>query len=565
MRALGVLLLLCAVVFLPLFTAGPLTWDDDINIFGNPYFQAGLWLPFWQENYFGLYVPVTSWIWEIIYVLFKGSAWPYRVLNFALHCANVALLYLLLKSLAQRWRIKNETGMWIGLMIFALHPLQVHTVAWLSGGRDLLGALFSLLAVYVYFRFTDWRGSVGAVVLMAIAMLSKPSATAVPLALPLLAVFGAGERPQRSLFTALAGLTFAMLPVYMTVDAQSEYVAHVDWGQRILIMGDTFSFYLQKILLPFPLSANYGRTPESLALSWEPLVRTTTILILVAGLVMWIGRRDRRALLGLAWFALMLPTSGLFLFGFQRVSTVSDHYNYLPLAVVAAMVMWKWQFLSERLPLKPRAVQAVLAGLAVLLTGLSVARAQVWRNDETFFNDMAKYSPESYSTALGMSIIACERKRDFDAGVKWTEVALAARPNDVVALANQAYCQLNAKNYLRVVDLEFYLQRLDIDELQERQPTALSSLLASIGTALIETKEYYDGYQYLCDAYRIKPQDPQHRKNLDVAGAILAANGVDPVCEDPEMDPISDPLEDILIEDEEFLEDDGQGGPDDHE
>src|SRR4051794_26838231 len=96
------IVLLAAVVFATLWSAPPLTWDDDSNIFNNPYYHAGWWGTFWQSPYFGLYVPVTRTMWQVLFSLGGGAAWPYRAFNLLLHLGNIALTYVLLNSLARR-------------------------------------------------------------------------------------------------------------------------------------------------------------------------------------------------------------------------------------------------------------------------------------------------------------------------------------------------------------------------------------------------------------------------------------------------------------------------------
>ena len=129
-----------------------------------------------------------------------------------------------------------------------------------------------------------------------------------------------------------------------------------------------------------------------------------------------------------------------------------------------------------------------------------------------------------------MSVVECHEHENYDRGVEWTQVALAARPQDISALANQAYCLLHAKNYFAVGAMESYLMRLELSELEAKQPTPYSSFLASLGTALMELRQYRDGFPYLCEAYRVKPAEPNHARNLEVAAQIMRQQGLDSRC-----------------------------------
>lgn len=553
---LTLILAAAMIVFGSLLKAGPLTWDDDSNIFNNPYFQSGSWSHFWKEPYFGLYSPIASTVWEALYNLGSASALPFRLMNLVLHLLNTVMVYGLLRGLARRWTLHPVT-VFFGAAVFALHPLQVHAVAWISGGRDLLAAFFALASLCVYFGGrnegkleTSHSRFALSTALFLTSMLCKPGTAVLPLV-----VFGlefiAAFKP--TLVTAVR-LTlwafFAGAVGWLTSMAQGEFAdSALNFGRRILVVLDTYSFYLQKFVAPYALTANYARTPEAALADGTMIASVIMALAVLAGFAFLSWRRDRHYLVVLLWFAALLPVSGIVPFAHQKISTVSDHYNYLPMALLAALTMFvlsriEWEKAKRLVP------AAILSVFIAVLTVLSLERARAWTSDEKFFTDMSKHSPESYSTALGMSIVMCEDLQQFEEGVKWTEIALKERPLDIVALANQAFCFLHAKNYFRVIELEYYLGQLDIDKLELEQPTAYSSLLASIGTAYIEQHEYEDGFQFLCEAYRVKPGDPHHQNNLKIAQEILRGQGIEPTCEqvqpaEEDGGPVMDPIQDI--------------------
>ena len=540
---LGLIALAVAVIYGSLVPAPPLTWDDDSNIFANPYFLNGEWAVFWQEAYFGLYVPVTSMFWRMIYGLGGGAAWPFRVFNLLLHLANTYLVFRLLEGLARRWTLPTFTVVF-ATAVFALHPLQVHAVAWISGGRDLLGAFFALAAVCAY--YAQRRGGPAlATALFLVSTLCKPSTVILPVVIAGLDfIFDGRLKRDKAVLMAL-WVFFAGAVVWLTRLAQKDFIASsLSIKDRALVVMDTYSFYLQKFVAPYPLTANYARTPEA-ALA-DPTVMASVLMTVavLAGFILLSWRQDRRYLLILVWFAAMLPVSGIVSFGYQMISTVSDHYNYLPMAILAAvsaqvLARIEWHRLPTVIP------NIILAALIAVLSLTSWNRAEAWTSDTNFFTDMSKHSPESYSTALGMSIVSCEDLKQYDEGVKWTMVALKAKPLDILALANQAYCFLHARNYFRVIELEFYLGQLDLDNLETTQPTAYSSLLASIGTAYIEQHEYEDGFQFLCEALRIKPSEPSHQQNLNIAKDLLKSKGIEPTCEQVRPEDEEEPIQEI--------------------
>jgi hypothetical protein len=556
---LAILFAAAAILFGSLLSAGPLTWDDDSNIFNNPYFLNGDWSFFWKDPYQGLFVPVADMVWGALYRLGEGSAVPFRVLNLLLHLANSAMVFLLLRGLGRRWVLPATTVL-IGTAVFALHPLQVHAVAWISGGRDLLAAFFALACLCVYFGGESHSRYALATALFLTSMLCKPSTAVLPpVVLALEAI--AGGRWHRLTWMRLAlWAFFAGAVAWLTKMAQPEPAgADLSFGNRLLVVLDTFSFYLQKFVAPFQLSANYARTPEAALADGTVTASVVMALAVLFGFAFLSWRRDRRYTLILIWFVAMLPVSGIVPFAHQQISTVSDHYNYLPMALLAALAA----FVCSRISIPKAAAQALLGVLVGAMAVLSWSRVRTWTSDAEFFTDMSKHSPDSYATALGMSIVMCEDLQQFEEGVKWTETALKAKPLDIVALANQAYCFLHAKNYFRVIELEYYIGQLDIDELEQQQPTAYSSLLSSIGSAYIEQQEYEDGFQFLCEAYRVKPGEPGHLNNLNIARDLLKSKGIEPTCEQvqPEQDEnvAPDPIQEIWPE----FEQGPDGGGDD--
>lgn len=150
-------------------------------------------------------------------------------------------------------------------------------------------------------------------------------------------------------------------------------------------------------------------------------------------------------------------------FRLSKISTTADHYHYLPMLAVSAAAVW----LTDRLARWHRPVYVVSAVVVVILFCVTALRIPVWKKDETFFKDMAAYAPTSYSSAIGMSIVMCQDLKEYAQGVQWTELALKERPNDISALANQAFCHFHSGNHFRVAELDFYLDQMNLHELEK--------------------------------------------------------------------------------------------------
>jgi hypothetical protein len=512
-----------ALLFGSLLNVPYIDWDDGMNIFSNPHYQAGEWLVFWKESYFGVYIPFTNSVWQVLYVLGHGSSWPYRAMNLTLHLANVVLVFLLLQALAKRWGIKSKLALLFGVAVFAFHPLQVHGVAWISAGRDLLAAFLALSATALYLRKPGARSYVFSTILYGLALLSKPGVVVLPMAM--VALNGLFHMEDWRMHFKKMSLWAAMAAAITVVthNIQSGYLEPIEFWRRPVLMADTLLFHLQKTVWPFGLSGNHGRIfPIVFGSEWL-WPRVFIFYGLAALIAYWGLKKDRRFQFAALWLILFLPVSGLFSFGYQKISTVSEHYNYVPMIVIGALAM----LLLEK-SAKPLRWIAPLIAIGFFV--LSQERVDVWRSDESFFSQMAEISPDSYSTDIGMSVVSCLKRSDYMEGVKWTERALAAQPGDVLGLSNRAYCLFHAHRFDLVVAMLPDFKKMDLKKMEVEQPTTYTSFLDTMGSAYANLGRLTEGLWFICEAARIRPTDPGHQQNLRAITKVLQDRGVSADC-----------------------------------
>ncbi len=119
-----------------------LAWDDRQHFFLNPHLVAGEFQFFWTNAYYGFFAPVTYTVWTTLFQI-SHEPWPFHLLNLILHTCNALFVFSLIKALLKT----DDRTAALGALVFALHPLQVEPVAWISGGRDLMAAFFGLAAM----------------------------------------------------------------------------------------------------------------------------------------------------------------------------------------------------------------------------------------------------------------------------------------------------------------------------------------------------------------------------------------------------------------------------------
>ncbi len=402
------LFFLVLIVFYPVWDATLIQLDDPKHIWENtlvsPPNLKGL-LTLWKEPYFGLYVPVTYSVWSFLSFLshtLLGRLAPmfFHGANLALHLANTLLVFSLIRSLLNKEKTPASSWLpaFLGAAFFAVHPVQVETVAWISCLKDLLCTLFSLLCLKSFLQV--WQNGLieGKMLWLPtlyflLALFSKPSAVILPAACVLLGLYTHSVSDLRKLPRAILfwlGLctATAFAVVWVTKNLQPTSAQHfvTAWWTRPLIALDAIGFYFAKVLWPWTLSLDYGRTPfEVTQLAWRDGLWLIPLFVLP---LCWSYRKELWAV-GVGLFVLgVLPILGLVPFLFQMFSTVADHY--LSFSLIGAS-------LSLAAILARASVPALrLSGVGLtLLAVASLTQAQLWKDGIAIFQQAVKVNPRS--------------------------------------------------------------------------------------------------------------------------------------------------------------------------
>lgn len=386
-------------------------FDDYPYIAKNPLFFPVTWQSlraFWTPGLERLYVPVSCMVFagECIAsrALVGGSATSdpqpafFHGVSLGLHAATVLLVFTILRA-----TVRNPWAAGAGAMVFAVHPLQVESVAWAFEQRGLLAAVFSLAAVHLLLRL--FRGEVApkllskeygaATALLCLALLSKPSAVVMPfVAGALLAHLR--RPPIKTVVTVLLPwVALAAGTAILTRLVQPEVVSTRSYPImcRPLIAADAIAFYVSKLVLPVDLCLQYGRTPTAvLADPRAPLRALCVGLALVAAFTL---PRLTTARLPLVLSLIPLtPMLGLMSFDFQQQSTVADRYMYLamlgPAAAAAMIAEYSCSF--------PHGRRLAAIGIATwfgVLAILSTRQVGVWRDTGSLARQACRVTPQA--------------------------------------------------------------------------------------------------------------------------------------------------------------------------
>ena len=443
-------------------------WDDHTHVFENPFFQPGSAdgiLNFWLHAYRGFYIPITYTLWGFLYKI-SGQATPFHVMNLVLHLANTLLVFQVVlelvrgcqaepvqgksqkKKSAPTWVFQAELAAGVGAALFALHPVQVESVAWVTGAKDLIATFFALLSWLSYQNETKniSRKYGLATLFFVLAVLSKPSVFVLPVMLFFVRTLI--QKRSSGFQTRILGVWlslfffFGVFTAGLQPDEMRQYFVQPQY--RPFIAGDALAYYLAKIVAPLHLAPVYGRTPQSVIESGT-CYWTTLISLFVFGWI-WTQKKKRPWLLGsaLIFVAGVFPVLGLLSFNHQNFSTVTDHYLYFPMVGVALCLS-----LFLALEIKSLKTATIAAGIMVSIFVAGFVRSSIqlpaWKNYETLFDQDLKVFPDSPEVEANYGGAYFKKKRFADALPHLVRsLELRKDPNTYNSLAS-SYAMLGRK------------------------------------------------------------------------------------------------------------------------
>jgi tetratricopeptide (TPR) repeat protein len=388
------------IAYLPVWHAG-LIWDDRSLVIDNPLVhRADGLFQFWFSTQPVDYYPVTSTMLWVEWRLWGANPLGYHVVNVLLHSLSALVLWRVLQRL-------KLPGAWLAAAIFAVHPVNVESVAWIAERKNALAMVFFLLSLSCYLRFDPAPAADGAappnvsvqrrwywlsVSAFLLALLSKTVVAPMPLLLLGLAWWRRGRVQRRDLWRSLPFFAAAVVVGLISFWFQSHRAIGSDivrmdsfWA-RLAGAGWAVWFYLYKAVVPLGLSTIYPRWQIDGGQWWSYL---PGLLLLGVFLTCWRYRRNlgKGPLLALGYFvAMLLPVLGFLDIGFMAMSLVADHWQYFaiigPVALAAAAIAT-----AGNSPGTKRLFPvAVLAGaLLVALGGLTWRQCRLYADPGTFW------------------------------------------------------------------------------------------------------------------------------------------------------------------------------------
>ena len=496
-------------IFLLVFAAfwpalhGQFIWDDQLLVLKNPLVTGKLNLrSVWFETDFSL-TTVALWL---QWLVFGKNPTGYHAVNLFLHAASCVLLWRVLLRL-------KIPGAFLAALVFAVHPVAAMSAAWISEMKNTLSLFFFLLSFLWFLNSEEaamekkkQRIFYGLSLLsFLLALLSKTSTVILPILLLLVIWWRRGAVIRRQWLRLAPFFLLALLLGCATLWFQDRVMRAGDPVQtenffgRFAGAGRAIWFYLGKILLPANLSVIYPRWTINSDDTLAYLPSLAWFVVLAS--CWWLRSRTwaRATIFALASFTVALfPVLGFLSMDYLVISRVSDHFQYLPMiAIVALIAAALTKFLPRNI------FFGFAAALVLLLAALTFQRSEILASNESLWRDTLAKNPDCWTAQNDLGIVLASQNKLSEA-MEHFKAAIALHPKNAPAHANLGRAEAIEHDYADA-EKEFQIA-LGIKSHDADIQQSYASILAEQG-------KFNEAIAHLREAVRLEPS-PQMRLQL---------------------------------------------------
>lgn len=463
-----VLIAITANAYSPIFGMGYI-WDDDSYVTRNPTLETteGLRRIWFELGATPQYYPLVFTTFWLEYQWFGLNPAVSHAVNLALHCAGALLL----------WRVLVDLGVangiaWTAALVFAVHPVHVESVAWITERKNVLSGCFFLGALASFLEFDRRRLSTNdvgrsrrgwwyalALVLLLAALLSKTVTATLPIVILIVLWYRRGRVTAGDILRIMPFLALGVATASVTVWVERHQVGamgdefDLSLVERVLLAGRAAWFYAGKLVWPQPLVFIYPRWQIDSSVPWQYLYPAAAFG-LVAVCWRWRGKLGPGPLVAVLCFAVMLgPALGFVSVFPMRYSYVADHFQYLAsTAIIALLAGWGWN-ICARSPAEIRAL--VFGGCVAWIATLAVLTWQQTHDYvdlETLWTQTLAKNPQAWIAAHNLGVMHLERG-EMPLAERYFQQVVEVRPEDGRALNNLGLLALRQRDVDRAVQL----------------------------------------------------------------------------------------------------------------
>jgi tetratricopeptide (TPR) repeat protein len=524
---LGLVLL---VVYLPA-ERGRFLWDDDANVTANPVIASprGIFRIWSEVHCTQQFYPLTHSSFWLTYQLFGPKPVAFHLVNVTLHALAAWLLVVLLFELRAK-------GAWLCGWLFALHPLQAESVAWITERKNCLAGVLALVSAILFFRRERSRSPsimlAGSFAAFGLALLSKTAVAPLPVVLLLLGIARHGRLRRQDAVPLvpffLIGVVFIGITGWLETHDVGAHGTEFSWtvSQRVAIALQALVFYPGKLIAPVGLMFFYPRWETSFARPgpWIALFVIATIATLLFSMRRRIGPWPL-ALLG-AYVALIAPALGFVNFYFMRYAFAQDHFAYfaaIPLLALTCEALARNGIIAK---LPGAARWGLAVAVIAVLSLLTFDESSAFADNRTLLTRALADNPDAWMAAHNLAESA-EKHGDHEGALRLFDEELRVQPVFASSFNDRGVVETELGRWVDAIDDFSTARRLDPTEAAFPRNLAMAEERALNLAWLLATSEddgVRDGARALRLAQAITT-GPQRARALDVQAAARAELG----------------------------------------
>ena len=392
------------IVFSYGLNCGFVNWDDPAMVTDNTQVQSQLSLKSIQDIFAvksmsNEYQPLTTIVYHVIYNTFNLDSFYFHLFNIVFHLINIILVFIFIRLL-----FVKDTIALITAAFFAIHPLNVEVVVWVSAANYILFSFFSLLSLIFYIKYIKEKNKIKyfiwTFVVFTMALLSKSTAFIVPLLFLLIDYLSSRKISinvvlEKTPFFLLS-LGTALIAIFLkkqilSANAQIIYTFY----DRILFIFYSFGLYIIKLIFPFDLKIVYAYPVKVNNILPLELYFIPFLIILGIVLLLVYFKKNRKLIIFSMLFFLFNIIMVIHIIPYYHISIIAERYVYLAsLGVFVLLAHYLVRFKEENKHVLKNSIYGVVIIYFVVFLVNSTQRVRVWESDKTLFADLIRKNPE---------------------------------------------------------------------------------------------------------------------------------------------------------------------------
>lgn len=552
------LIILAIIVYWPVQNYEFINFDDDVYITTNRHIQSGITLDelkwAFSTKHFDLWTPLVYLSFMFDYQLFLFNAGGYHWTNVIIHILNSILWFFLFRNLTGSiWRSAFVAA------LFAIHPMNVESVAWIAERKNVLSTLFwtlTMLCYVWYVKKPNWKRYLLVLVSFALGLMSKPMLVTLPFVLLLIDYWPLNRtaintqqdittevpinaEKEKLSFLVLEKVPLLILSVMLTAASvnapQTMTIVADNFMQRLHNVIFSYAMYLKKLFWPTDLSIYY----LYLNIPTSQILLSALLLIMITFCVCKYLKKYPYLPVGWFWYlGTLVPVIGIMPIGDH---TMADRYAYVPFIGVFVMIAWgAGQISSQGISLKKVFIFA-FALMILFFTAATHKQIKLWANTSTLFEDALRKDPNNFlaSHLLGDEM---QRKKENAKALAYYDNALKVnykfyptyynKGELLIKMGKREEAFINFKKAIEMNQLFFapyyavgffYLEENNLDQslayfkkVIELKPDFVEAY-NGVGTVLFKKEKIEESIEYFKKALQIDPNNRTAQKNLKIA------------------------------------------------